>query len=187
MSPNALGDITSMASGTQAGLSPKSLRCCYAIVATSDHEPRKTANHPDRGPGLESSARDQRAQRPQSGHEPHGPHEETPAHGRSRLGLLGAGRRGLHHRQKVADEQRPAEREDQPGEQVFSKKHLSSVALGARTSTRTRGDPQPSRPLRAALSKRVYGPKKTSFRVPIGPERCLATMTSAIPLSDVSG
>lgn len=36
---------------------------------------------------------------------------------------------------------------------------------------------------RAALSKRVYWPKKTNRFVPIGPERCFATITSAEPLS----
>ena len=37
--------------------------------------------------------------------------------------------------------------------------------------------------LRAALSKRVYWPRQTRRLVPIGPERCLAMITSADPLS----
>ena len=40
---------------------------------------------------------------------------------------------------------------------------------------------------RAALSKRVYWPRNTSRLVPIGPERCFATITSAEPLSGESG
>ena len=123
MSPNALGDITSMASGNQAGLSPKLLRCCYAIGETSDHAPREAANHRDRGPGIESSARDQGAQRPQCCDKPDCAHEEASTDRSAHRPIRGSGRRGLHHRQKVANEQCATKGEDQPRQEVFSEKH----------------------------------------------------------------
>lgn len=39
----------------------------------------------------------------------------------------------------------------------------------------------------ARLSKRVYSPRKARRTVPVGPLRCLPIMTSAMPLSGVSG
>lgn len=195
-----------MPSLSRAGLSPNR-EAHIGERLTQPEVDQRFRRHPGRHMVIrpaKNSSGDERAQSPDRRHEADAPHDQAARHrgagardglvtpirasttGRSGRGS-GWGRRS-DHREHIAHEERTAQGEHQPGQKIFAEEHRDQCGGGEiEFHPRTGGAPQASRPLRAALSKRVYGPRNTNLRVPIGPERCLATMTSAMPLSEVSG